>query len=135
MPAPLWLTPYVERYANPVLRHLAGLGWFVELEHVGRRTGTVRRTPLLAFRHGDTITLALTYGPRVQWLKNLRAAGRGRMHWRDRLLELGAPRDLTTREGLAAMPQPIRFIFATTGFCTDFVEVSIVAERPFRRRG
>lgn len=135
MPAPLSLTPYVERFANPLLRHLAGVGWFVELEHVGRKSGTVRRNPLLAFRHGDTITLALTYGPEVQWLKNIRAAGRCRMHWRDKMLELGAPRDLTTAEGLAAMPQPIRFVFARTGACEDFVELPVLSERPFRPRG
>lgn len=47
MPAPLTVTPYVRRFVNPVLIHLAGHGWFADLEHVGRRTGTVRHTPLL----------------------------------------------------------------------------------------
>lgn len=132
MPAPLGLTPYVHRFVNPVLVHLAGHGWFAELEHVGRRSGTVRRTPLLAFRDGGRVTLALTYGPGVQWLKNVTAAGRCRMHLGPQLLELGAPRRLTTEEGVARMPQPIRFVFARTGACEDFVELPVVAERPFR---
>lgn len=131
MPAPLALTPYVKRFVNPVLRHLAGHGWFVELEHVGRRSGTAHRTPLLAFRDGDTVTVALTYGPGVQWLKNIRAAGRARMHWHDLLLDLGAPRDLTTAEGIARMPQPVRWVFARTGACEDFVELPVLREQPF----
>ena len=100
MPAPLGITPYVRPFANPVMVNLAGHGWFVELEHIGRTSGTAYRTPLLAFRHGDTITIALTYGPGVQWLKNLRAAGGGRMHWRDSMLYLGPPRPLATEDGM-----------------------------------
>lgn len=132
MPAPLSLTPYVKRFANPVLVNLAGRGWFVELEHVGRRSGTAHRTPLLAFRQDDTMTVALTYGPDVQWLKNLRAAAGGRMHWRDKMLYLGAPRDLATEDGIARMPQPVRAVLEVTALATDFVELPVVAEFPFR---
>ena len=132
MPAPLSATPYVRRFVNPVLIHLAGIGWFADLEHVGRRSGTVRHTPLLAFRDGDRVTLALTYGPHVQWLKNIRAAGRCRMRLGGQLLQLGAPRDLPAAEGLARMPQPIRSVLARTGFVQDFVELPVLGERPFR---
>lgn len=132
MPAPLSLTPYVQRFANPVLIRLAGRGWFADLEHVGRRTGTVRHTPLLAFRDDDVVTVALTYGPEVQWLKNIRAAGRARMHLGRRILELGPPRMLTAADGVPRMPQPIRFVFARTGFVQDFVELPVLAERPAR---
>lgn len=132
MPAPLAVTPYVRRLVNPVLIHLAGHGWFVDLEHVGRTTGTVRRTPLLAFRDRDVVTIALTYGPQVQWLRNIRASGRCRMRLRGHLLELGAPRDLPQAEGIRRMPQPIRSVFARTGFVEDFVELPVLAERPCR---
>ena len=132
MPAPLSITPYVKRFANPVLVNLAGRGWFVELEHIGRKSGTAHRTPLLAFRHDDTMTIALTYGPDVQWLKNLRAAGGGRMHWRGKMLLLGPPHDLATEDGIARMPQPIRSVLDVTGLATEFVELPAVAERPFR---
>lgn len=132
MPAPLSVTPFVGRFVNPVLIHLAGHGWFVDLEHVGRRSGTVRHTPLLAFRDGDLVTVALTYGPQVQWLKNLRAAGRCRMRMRGRLLELGPPRDLTQAAGVGRLPQPVRSVFALTGVVEDFVELPVLAERPFR---
>jgi deazaflavin-dependent oxidoreductase (nitroreductase family) len=115
-----------------VLIHLAGLGWFADLEHVGRKTGAVRHTPLLAFRHGDRVTVGLTYGPQVQWLKNIRVAGCCRMRLGGRLLELGAPRDLGQAEGVARMPQPIRAVFALTGFVKDFIELPVLGERAFR---
>jgi hypothetical protein len=60
---------------NKVFVHLAGHGPFIELEHVGRHSGRVYRVPLNAFRTGDTVTFALTYGPRVDWLRNVRAVG------------------------------------------------------------
>jgi deazaflavin-dependent oxidoreductase (nitroreductase family) len=132
VPAPLSVTPFVRRYPNRVLIHLAGHGWLVDLEHVGRRTGTLRHTPLFAFRDGDHVTVALTYGPGVQWLKNIRAAGRCRMRIRGQLLELGAPRDLDPAQGLARMPPPIRFVLARTGFVDHYVELPVTGERPFR---
>jgi deazaflavin-dependent oxidoreductase (nitroreductase family) len=135
MHAPLSWTPWVARFANPVLIHLAGVGWFADLEHVGRRTGRTRHTPLMAFREGDRVTVALTYGPQVQWLRNIRAAGRCRMRLHGRLLDLGAPRDLTRADGVARMPQPLRALFRRTGLVDDFVELDVVGERPFRRTG
>jgi hypothetical protein len=75
------------------------------------------------------VTVALTYGPGVQWLKNIRAAGGARMRLGRALLELGPPRVLGTEQGIARMPQPIRFVLGRTGFCRDFVELPVVGER------
>lgn len=129
MPIPLAVTPFNKRYLNRAMIKLAGHGHFVDLEHVGRRTGTVHHTVLMAFRHGETMTIALTYGPNVDWLKNVRAAGRCRMRHRDRRLELGAPRNLTTAEGLARMPASARPILSGPAGVTDFIELPIVRER------
>ncbi len=117
-----------KRVVNPVLRRLAGHGWFVEVEHVGRRSGTTYRTPIMAFRNGSTVTIALTYGPQVDWLRNLRAAGGGRMHLGGRLLTLGTPVDLSEAEGLRRMPSPPRQMLPVLG-CHDFVELPVLDER------
>lgn len=141
MPAPIGLTPYVERWVNPVARPVFGLGRrmgsrrFAELEHVGRRSGAVRHTPLLAFRDGEAVTVALTYGPRVQWLANIRAAGHSRMRLGGQVLDLGAPRMLDEQEGLARMPRPTRFLLRRAVKCRDFVELPVLAEHPDRRSG
>jgi deazaflavin-dependent oxidoreductase (nitroreductase family) len=130
MPVPQAVTKVNKAVLNKGLRHLAGHGWFVELEHRGRRSGRIFRVPLMAFDHGDVVTVALTYGRGVDWLANLRAAEGGRMHLRGDLLVLGAPRDLAPAEGLARMPQPPRTLLPLLG-CEDWVELPVVSRSPW----
>lgn len=124
MPLPRAVTQVNKKYLNKVLVHLAGHGWFVELEHVGRRSGRVFRVPIMAFDRGGAVTVALTYGRGVDWLANLRAAGGGRMRLRDELLVLGPPADLPEAEGRARMPQPPRSLLPVMG-CHDYVEIPV----------
>ncbi len=130
MPIPHAVTRFNKKYLNQVLVHLAGHGWFVELEHVGRRSGRTFRIPIMAFDRGDVVTVALTYGSGVDWLANLRAAGGGRMRLRDELLVLGAPASLPEAEGLARMPQPPRLLLPILG-CHAFVEIPVLSRARF----
>jgi deazaflavin-dependent oxidoreductase (nitroreductase family) len=98
----------------------------VDLEHVGRRTGTVRHTPLMVFRCGDVVTIALTYGPDVQWLANVRHAGGCRMLMGQEILRLGAPRLVDPAEGLARIPQPQRVLLRWPIRCCDYVELPVI---------
>lgn len=131
MPLPAVVPRVNKHVVNPVLRHLAGHGPFVEVEHIGRRSGTAYRTPLMAFRSGSAVTIALTYGPHVDWLRNVRAAGGCRMHLGRQLLTLGAPVDLSEQDGLSRMPAGPRQLLPVLG-CHDFVELPVRAERPWR---
>lgn len=131
MPIPSWVPALNKRFLNKAMVLLAGHGPFVELEHRGRRSGDTHRVPLMAFRDGSVVTIALTYGPDVDWLKNLRAAGGGRIHLHDGLLTLGAPRALPTEEGLHRMPAAPRHVLPVLRV-TEFVELPILAESPFR---
>ncbi|WP_460370536.1 nitroreductase/quinone reductase family protein, partial [Actinocorallia lasiicapitis] len=45
--------------------------------HKGRRSGTVRRTPVLAVRNGNKVIVFVMYGDRSDWVRNLLAEGRG----------------------------------------------------------
>ena len=110
---------------NRLLVHLGGHGAFVKIEHVGRTSGTVRQTPANAFRHGDAFTLALTYGPGTDWLRNLKAAGGGRILYRGSWYAVGQPRDLGTEEGMSRMPFVPRLVLPLTG-TREFVELPIV---------
>jgi deazaflavin-dependent oxidoreductase (nitroreductase family) len=94
MALPHWLTRVNLAFTNRLTRPLAArLPWFGVLEHVGRRSGEVRQTPLNAFRRGpDRWVVALTYGPDVQWVRNVLAAGRCRMLVRGRWIGLVEPR-------------------------------------------
>jgi len=83
--------------------------WAVIL-HRGRRSGRSFRTPVLAFRKGGTLIVALLYGEESDWLRNLRAAGGGEVVRMGRTYELGAPRVVDTSEAteLARLSAPAR---------------------------
>ena len=76
MPMPLWLGRFNTRYTNRLIGPiLVWLPWFGWLFHVGRRTGRPYKTPIMLYHRGDRGVIALTYGERTQWLKNVLAAG------------------------------------------------------------
>ena len=94
MPLPYWLTRVNLAFANrllaPFAARLPGLGI---VEHVGRRSGIVRRNPIALFRRGqDRYVTALWYGPETQWARNVLASGRCRIHTRGRWIHLAEPR-------------------------------------------
>lgn len=74
-----WLTWYHKHVTNPVMvRFFSGRSAHAALlHHVGRRSGEVYSTPLTAHRSEDSIIVPLPYGTKVDWLRNLRAAGGG----------------------------------------------------------
>ncbi len=43
--------------------------------HVGRRSGRVYQTPVVAVAHDDSFLIALPYGERTDWLKNVLDTG------------------------------------------------------------
>jgi deazaflavin-dependent oxidoreductase (nitroreductase family) len=45
------------------------------VRHVGRRSGRAYETPVIAARHDDSFLIALPYGDRTDWLKNVLATG------------------------------------------------------------
>ena len=66
------------RYLNPQQMDTAGQpGAFAQLlRHTGRRSGRVHETPLGIEPTDDGFVIALVYGDRTQWLRNVLAAGR-----------------------------------------------------------
>jgi deazaflavin-dependent oxidoreductase (nitroreductase family) len=43
--------------------------------HVGRRSGRTYHTPVIVARHDDSFLIALPYGQRTDWLKNVLGKG------------------------------------------------------------
>src|SRR6478735_1213752 len=88
-----WLRPYTTRFFNPISRRFIYLlPGFALIGYTGRKSGTTFRTPMNAFRHGDDYVFALTYGPDVQWVKNVLAAGGCELVTRGRTIRLIEPR-------------------------------------------
>jgi deazaflavin-dependent oxidoreductase (nitroreductase family) len=87
------LARFNRHVTNPVQRLWAGWapGMGI-LEHLGRRSGRVYRTPLTVFSTDDGVAILLTYGPDRDWLKNLTAADGGRLRRHGRSRTVGNPR-------------------------------------------
>ncbi len=98
MPWPIWM-PRLQPRLNPAaLRRAGRAGSLADLEHVGRRTGLTRHTPLRAFRRGDVVAVGVNFGQRSDWVRNVLAAGAARMALGGLCLELTEPRLLTLQE-------------------------------------
>jgi len=115
MAIPAAVRPLVVRYLNPVLRRVANrLPGFCVATYRGRTSGRIYRIPLNVFRRGDRYVFALTYGPDVQWVKNVLAAGGCEIETRGRHVALVRPRlevDALARD----MPVPVRLFLGLMG--------------------
>jgi deazaflavin-dependent oxidoreductase (nitroreductase family) len=108
MPLPKRLARFNLRVTNRVLGPVAArLPGFGIVEHVGRKSGTVRHTPVNIFRHGDGYAIALTYGADSQWVRNVLAAGEVDVLIRRRRIHLVEPR-LVHDEHRKLVPAPVR---------------------------
>jgi deazaflavin-dependent oxidoreductase (nitroreductase family) len=91
----------VARFNKVVTNRVQGVyAWIVPpwavIVHRGRRSGRAYRTPVLAFRQGRAVIVALIYGEESDWLRNLQAAGGGLIVRGGRTHELGRPRIVET---------------------------------------
>ena len=91
MPFSRAFTRCTSGFVNEAALRFVGRAALADLEHVGRRSGTVRHTPLRGFRTKDTVVVGLNFGRESDWFKNIQAAGGGRMRLGNEQLELGAP--------------------------------------------
>jgi len=74
--APAWVPAFNKRVLNPIQGTWAPYlpPWAV-IVHTGRKSGNAYRTPVTAFRRGNTIAIPLPYSVNAQWVKNVLAAG------------------------------------------------------------
>jgi len=90
---PAWMTKVNKRVVNPVQGLWAPwLPPWAVIVHRGRRSGREHRTPVLAFRSGSSLYVALYYGSGAQWVRNVRAAGGGEVIRRGRRSRIERPR-------------------------------------------
>lgn len=81
---------------------MGGLG--PELRHhraQGPKSGKEFRTPVTAFKTPDGVAILLTYGPDRDWLKNLNAAGGGKIVRRGKTHDVVNPRVVSRDEAAA----------------------------------
>jgi deazaflavin-dependent oxidoreductase (nitroreductase family) len=121
MQLPQRLARFNRHVTNPIQRMWAGwLPTFGILEHVGRRSGKQYRTPLTVFSADidgkPGVAILLTYGPDRDWLKNLNAAGGGRMRRNAKTFNVVQPRTVTKEEATPHVSTAWRLIFSRLPF-------------------
>ncbi len=112
-------TSFVNSVVNPALlrRGLAGGGAseIGTIEHVGRRSGIRRLTPV----HPETTTegfrVLVPLGMKSEWARNVLAAGQCRLHLHDEVIDLDEPAMVPAGE-LGDLPWPVRRLMASLGF-------------------
>jgi deazaflavin-dependent oxidoreductase (nitroreductase family) len=99
MQLPQRLARFNRYVTNPIQRLWAGWAPTMGiLEHTGRRSGRTYRTPLTVFSTDDGVAILLTYGPNRDWLKNLTAAGGGRLRRYGRTFAVRDPQVMTRQQ-------------------------------------
>lgn len=116
---------FVKRFVNPILRNLAhgSRGPFALLRHVGRRSGKTYEIPIMVWQVSDGFIIALTYGPGVDWLRNLRAAEQGSLHWHKQEYVFQRPEFVDAQTALPAFPPFIRQVLGRLG-THEFVKLA-----------
>jgi deazaflavin-dependent oxidoreductase (nitroreductase family) len=93
MPVSRKVARFNKRFPNrPFLRVAGYLPGFGILSHVGRKSGRAYHVPVNVFRADDGYIIALTYGSKSDWVKNVLAAGSCELLTRGRRVRLCDPR-------------------------------------------
>jgi deazaflavin-dependent oxidoreductase (nitroreductase family) len=71
------------------------------VRHVGRRSGRTYQTPVVVARHDDSFLIALPYGERTDWLKNVLAKGSATIVTNGHTYEVDEPEVIPMAEATA----------------------------------
>ena len=83
MPIPMSVAKFNKYVTNKFFLIFAGwLAPFAIVHHKGRRSGKSYRTPILAFPTETGFLFALTYGRKVDWVRNLKASDSGVLEYK-----------------------------------------------------
>jgi deazaflavin-dependent oxidoreductase (nitroreductase family) len=105
---------------NPIVRMCAGwFPMFAIIEHVGRRSGKTYHTPVTVFTAEvdgkPGLAVLLAYGPDLDWLKNLKASGGGRIQHFGEAFDIAEPQVVSKAEAVTHVVRGAR-VFARQPF-------------------
>jgi deazaflavin-dependent oxidoreductase (nitroreductase family) len=124
-------TAFVNTVVNPVLlrRGLAGHGRseIATLEHVGRRSGIKRLTPVHPEPTQDGFRIVVPLGMRSEWARNVIAAGHCRIQLHDQIVDLEEPTMVDAQEA-TDLSWPVRRSMAALGF--KYLDLRTLAAHP-----
>jgi hypothetical protein len=80
---------------------------------------------IMVWSSGEGFVIALTYGPEVDWYRNLLAAGHGTVLWHRRAYVIEKPEPIDSKTALQAFPPFLRMVLRMRD-TLQFVHVNIV---------
>ena len=111
---------YLNRLTGKIAR--ASFGPFSIIEHVGRKSGKPYQTPIIVIPSAGSFVLALTYGPEVDWYRNVLAAGRCKILWHQQEYMIDEIESLGVEQALPYFPWFERLVLKLVGI-QDFVRM------------
>jgi deazaflavin-dependent oxidoreductase (nitroreductase family) len=100
-----FVTNPLQKLWAPRLRHMA------VIEHRGRKSGAVYRTPVMAFVGESSVCVVLNYGAESDWVRNVLAADAATVIHRRQHYRLSTPRVLSIES--SELPDGVRAIGIT----------------------
>ncbi len=106
-----------KRVLNRVMLKIAGAAHspISIVYHVGRRSGKPYETPVIVEPLADSFVFALTYGPEVDWYRNVLAAGHAELLWHGKKFALANPELIDIKTALPVFPSFARPLLQTLG--------------------
>jgi deazaflavin-dependent oxidoreductase (nitroreductase family) len=106
-----------KRLLNRLTIKFAGFKYspFSIVYHVGRSSGSAYQTPIIVEPQENGFVFALMYGPRVDWYRNILAAGHCRLRWHGGTYALVEPETIDLEAALPAFPFPLRPVLRILG--------------------
>jgi deazaflavin-dependent oxidoreductase (nitroreductase family) len=115
---------------NRILIHISGkkFGHFAILSHIGRKSGKLYRTPIIAEPIENGYVIALTYGKKVDWYANVKAKGSCTLHWKENDYQLINPEFIDKEIGLMAFPAIVQSALKIVGI-EYFLKLEVQQEK------
>jgi deazaflavin-dependent oxidoreductase (nitroreductase family) len=130
MTFPRALARHMRGAVNNMTLHLAGHAAVADLEHVGRKSGIVRHTPVRAFRVGDTVIVGLNFGRQSDWYQNITAADTCSIRLDGEQLTLGAPAPVPAGQATKDLPWLFGFALRHVARTAECVQLPILHTSP-----
>ena len=95
---------------NKILIHIAGkdVGLFAILSHTGRKSGKIYQIPIIVVPVQNGFVIALTYGIKTDWYKNVKAKESCSLKWKRQEYTLTNPEFIDQEQALQAFPAVFR---------------------------
>lgn len=127
LPGPLsnLVRQFNKRVYNPAMRVFAGRFVYAVVQHMGRKSGKLYSTPVVAHHIEDGFIIPLPYSDLTDWCQNVLTAGRATLRWHNDVFEVTAPEIVDASVALPQFPLPLRLTFKTLRI-RQFLRLKIV---------